>query len=301
MRRLPFQAIEAFVVVARSLSLTQAAAGMALTVPAVSRRIQLLEQELGVKLFQRLPRGLRLTEAGAAYFQALLPAWDTIRAATEAARAPTGRRTLKVSVMPSFAANWLVPRLGRFQARHHGVEIELETSGELVDLRARPDLDCAIRLGKGPWVGLTSQGLLPVDAYAVAAPAFLAEHGPLRHPRDVLRHALIGSHHQPDFWREWFAAADVDAAGCRYRSFDNLQLVYEAAAAGMGIALGIGPVVRPYVQSGRLLRLFPTDLRLSRQFHLVRRQADDPGDGRFAAFRAWLLAEAGADAATPAH
>src|SRR5690349_1016888 len=115
MRRIPLGPIEAFVVVARSQSLAKAAVAMRLTVPALSRRIHQLEADLGTPLFHRQPRGLRLTEAGEAYFASLAPAWEAIHGATEAARRRPN--TLKLSIMPSFAANWLVPRLGRFQSR----------------------------------------------------------------------------------------------------------------------------------------------------------------------------------------
>jgi LysR family glycine cleavage system transcriptional activator len=290
MSRLPFQSIEAFVVVARSLSLTAASTAMNLTVPALSRRIQILEQHLGVRLFRRLPRGLSLTEAGAAYFRAVEPGWEAVREATEAARVGLRRGPIRVSVMPTFAANWLMPRLARLPVRAGGMEVALETSSELVDLHARPDLDCAIRLGAGPWTGLVSQAFLPVDAYVVASPGFLRDNGPLRHPGDVLRHLLIGSHHQPDFWREWFQLTGIDAEGCRYRSFDNLHVAYEATAAGMGVALGLDPVVRPYLDSGRLERVFPDNVRSFRSFHLVVR----PGGSRpLDRFRDWLFAEAG--------
>lgn len=278
--------------VARVLSLARAASAMNLTVPALSRRIQMLERDLGVPLFHRLPRGLSLTEAGAAYAATLAPAWDAVCSATEAARMRARRRTIRVSVMPTFAANWLMPRLARFHADHAGVEVELETSADPVDLRARPDLDGAIRLGKGPWTGVDSEHLLPVDAFPVASPGFLDGRAPARAPRDLLSHVLIGSNHQPDFWREWFAPAGIDAADGRYRSFDNLQLVHEAAAAGLGIAIGLDPVVRPYLESGRLRRVLPEAVRLPRHFHLVRRQGGQAAEQPFALFRDWLFDEA---------
>lgn len=177
MRKLPLRSIEAFVVTARTLSLAKAAVILNITVPAVSRRIQILERDLGMQLFQRLPRGLGLTDAGEKYFAALGPSWETICNATEAARVTAHRRSVKVSVMPTFAANWLVPRLARFHARHAQSEIELETSSEFVDLEARLDLDCAIRLGSGRWTGLDTQRLLPLDAYPVAARSFLQRRG----------------------------------------------------------------------------------------------------------------------------
>ncbi|HVY15655.1 MAG TPA: LysR substrate-binding domain-containing protein, partial [Rhodopila sp.] len=296
MQRLPLGPMEAFVAVARSGSLARAAVAMNLTVPALSRRVRLLEAHLGVRLFRRLPRGLGLTEAGQAYFAILGPAWDRMQAATEAVRDQGRRRTIRVTTMPTFAANWLMPRLVRFPSGRSGVEVELHTSADLEDLHARPDLDCAIRLGRGPWPGLTCEPLLPVHAFPVASPAFADTLGPSRTPADLSRQPLIETHHQPAFWREWFAAAQPaagtgpDAAPRGRHRFDNLQLVYEAAAAGMGIALGLDPAVRPYLDSGRLKRLLPDSVRLPRDFHLVRRR-DGPADDRcFRLFRDWLHA-----------
>ncbi len=295
MRRLPLGAMEAFVTVARCGSLAQAAPAIGLTVPALSRRIRQIEAYLGTPLFRRLPRGLALTEAGTAYHAALAPAWEALQQATEAARDQGRRQAIRLSVMPSFAANWLLPRLAGFQARHGGIEVEIETSAELADLRARPELDAAIRLGHGPWPGLESESFLPVHGVPVASPGFRAA---LREPRDLLRCQLIGSHHQAEFWQEWFAAAGIAAVPAGCRSFDNLQLVYEAAAAGMGIALGLDGVVQPYLASGRLHPLLPAPLRLRRQFHLVRRPGRGPRDRSLAMFRDWLVEEAGAFAAS---
>ncbi len=291
MKRLPLLPIEAFVATARALNLTRAAAQMSLTVPALSRRIQLLEHHLGTKLFHRLPRGLSLTEAGRMYFNAIAPSWDRVAEATEQARIPARAKALRVGVMPTFAANWLVPRLGQFHSRYPGVEVELETSPDIIDLPARPDIDCVIRLGQGPWEGTMGEQLLPVDAYPVASPDFIADAPPVAHARDLLHQPLIGSSHQPDFWREWFGGAGIELVQAPQRSFDNLQLVYEASASRMGIAIGLDPLVRPYLDSGRLRRLFPSSVRLSRSFHLLRRSRESDA-GAFLVFRDWLRSEA---------
>lgn len=272
-------------VVARCESLAAAALAMGLTVPALSRRIRQLEAELGVALFRRLPRGLALTEAGAAYFAALAPAWENMRAATEAARDGARRDAITLSVIPSFAASWLVPRLPRFQARHRPA-VALRTEAAVVDLAARRELDCAIRLGKGPWPGLVGEVLLPALAFPVAQPGQAA-------PRDahaLRRTPLIGTDHQLAFWGEWFAAQGIAEAPAAYRSFDNLLVAYEAAAAGMGIALGLDAVVRPFLESGRLVQLAPA-VRLPRSFHLLRRR-EAPAPRGFGVFREWLLDEA---------
>jgi LysR family glycine cleavage system transcriptional activator len=296
MRRLPLKDIEAFVAVARARSLARAAIVMNLTVPALSRRIQQLEAALDVRLFERLPRGLALTEVGRDYYAALDPAWEAMTRATDMTCARPQRNRVTVSVMPTFAANWLIPRLQRFQARHRTIEIVVRTSAEIEDLDARPEFDCAIRLGHGPWPGVASEPLLPVHAVPVASPEFVAKGCALRHPRDLLDHRLIGTQHQIEFWQEWFAAKGTDVTPEDCVAFDNLQVVYEAASAGMGIALGLAPVLQPFVATGRLVPLFADQVRLPRQFHLVRRDAARPRRG-FALFRDWLFAEANAFAA----
>ncbi|NPU67244.1 LysR family transcriptional regulator [Bradyrhizobium sp. 83012] len=291
MRRLPLRDIEAFVAVARAGSLAQAALTMNLSVPALSRRIQQLEAGLAVRLFERQPRGLALTAAGDKYFAALDPAWRSMTLATEALR-KRDHAGLTVSVMPTFAANWLIPRLQRFLARHSAVQIVLQTSAEIEDLNARSELDCAIRLGRGPWPGVTSEPLLAVDAVPVLSPQLRDRYDSPRHPHDLVNARLIGTDHQIEFWAEWFAASGIDAVPTDCLVFDNLQVVYEAASAGMGIALGLDPVVRPFIDAGRLVPLFAERVRLPRQFHLVRRR-DAGGKARdFAVFRDWLFAEA---------
>lgn len=294
MSQLPLRSIEAFVVVARAGNLVQAAARLSITVPAVSRRIQILERYLGAKLFDRQPRGLSLTEAGEKYFSELGPAWDCVWKATIAATSLARRDAFKVSVMPTFAANWLVPRLARSRLRLAGLEVEIETSPDIAELRERDDLDCAIRLGRGPWQGTVGQRLLPIKAYPVASPDFVARKR-LKSPADLARQTLIGSNHQPDFWPEWFRLAGIGFGQGPYKSFDNLQLVYEAAAADLGIAIGLDPLVRPYLKSGRLVRLWPGDVTLSRSFHLVRR-TDRVESDRFDLFRSWLMGEVAAAA-----
>jgi LysR family glycine cleavage system transcriptional activator len=193
--------------------------------------------------------------------------------------------------MPTFAANWLIPRLQHFRAMHRSIEIEVRTSAEIEDLNARPELDCAIRLGRGPWPGLVCEPVLPVHAVPVASPEFIAGGCAPGHPRDLLDRRLIGTLHQAEFWQEWFAAKGIDCAPRDCVAFDNLQVVYEAASAGMGIALGLAPVVRPFLATGRLVPLFADQVRLPRQFHLVLREGAKRAHG-LTLFRDWLFAQA---------
>jgi len=123
----------------------------------------------------------------------------------------------------------------------------------------------------------------------VAAPGYVASDR-LHTLDDLTGHTLIGSNHQPDFWPEWFRLTGGAFRADAYKSFDNLQLVYEAAAAKLGVAIGLDPLVRPYLASGRLVRLWPQSVTLSRSFQLVRR-ADRGVDRRFNTFRRWLRSE----------
>jgi LysR family transcriptional regulator, glycine cleavage system transcriptional activator len=285
----PLRAIEAFVLAAQHLSITRAAEELGLSVPATSRRIHALEADLGVRLFRRLHRALALTKAGETYRDRLAPAFAEIRAASEAVRAPTRRRTLRINLLQSFAANWLMPRLPRFQALHPELRIELETETATIDLAAREDVDVAIRLGEGPWPGLAAERLITPEVFPVCAPALRRR---LRRIDDLARFTWLGSRHLPRSWAEWAdAVGHPELTPKAIQDFDNLQLLYEAATGGLGIALGIDVIVAPYLADGRLVAPFPQRVRRSRAYWLVCRKAERDRPP-IRAFRDWILGEA---------
>jgi len=285
----PLRAVEAFVLAAEHLSITRAAAVLGLSVPATSRRIRALEADLGVRLFRRLHRALALTEAGATYRDRLAPAFAEIRAASAALRAPPRRRVLRLNLLQSFAASWLVPRLPRFQALHPDLRIELETETAMVDLAAREDIDAAIRLGEGPWPGLAAVRLMTPEMFPVCAPALRRR---LRRLDDLAGFTWLGSRHLPRSWAEWTAAVGRPALRPQStQDFDNLQLLYEAACGGLGVALGIDVVVAPYLADRRLVAPFPHRVRRSRAYWLVCRKAERERPA-IRALRDWLLDEA---------
>ncbi len=178
----PFKAIEAFVVAARALSFTEAASVLNITVPAVSRRVQTLESNLGVPLFQRKPRALGLTQAGESYLSELEPAIDAIRRASHCARARTRLCSVRLSLPASLAANWLVPRLHHFHAAHRGIRVELESDGEHFKARDASEhdklnegeADIVIRLSNGNWPGLRTARLLDLKGFPVCSPSLIA-------------------------------------------------------------------------------------------------------------------------------
>jgi LysR family transcriptional regulator, glycine cleavage system transcriptional activator len=291
----PFKSIETFVVAARALSFTEAASTLHLTVPAVSRRIQALETELGISLFQRTHRVLRLTETGAAYLSQLVPAIETIRSASDRIRSKSRGHSLKVSLPASLAANWLVPRLPRFHAEHRGIELELESTNGSSDLD-ESGVDTAIWLGTGNWPGLRAERLLDVDAYPVCSADFLAGNPSLRAVSDLAKFPLLGIAGQQDLWSEWLRAAQVAGPARVRRAFDNFHLLYRAAASGLGIALGIDAIVRPYIADGQLVRPFDVSFKLTKRYYVVCRSADW-ARRPISTFREWLMAEAAGDGA----
>lgn len=291
-KRMPsFKSIEAFVVVARALSFTEAASALHLTVPAVSRRIKSLETELGVSLFHRKPRALQLTEAGESYLSHLAPAIETIRHASDRVRGHSHGHSLKVSLPASLAANWLVPRLPSFHAKHRGIQIELQSMNGCADLDAS-ETDLAVWPGTGDWPGLRAQRLLDMDAYPVCGADFLGAGQPLRSLDDLLQCPLLGIAGQEDFWPEWLRAAGVVGPARVQQVFDNFHLLYQAAASGLGVALGVDVIVGPYLEASQLVRPFDVSFRLAKGYYVVCRSSDWT-QRPIGTFRQWLMTQAG--------
>ncbi len=288
----PFKSIEAFVAAARLLSFTQAAAMLHLTVPAISRRVRALELDLGVALFWRTHRALELTEAGQAYLTRLAPAIDTIRRASEGLRGGAHGNSLTVSVPASLAANWLVARLPAFQAAHRDIDVELRSMNGHGDLDGS-EADLAIWPGTGDWEGLRAERLLDMDAYPVCSADFLDAHPALRHMRDLAACPLLGIAGQQEAWNAWLQAAGIADRPQIRSAFDNFHLLYRAAASGLGVALGVDVIVRPYLEQGLLVRPFDVSFKLMKGYYVVCR-SDDWMQPPISVFRQWLTEQAGA-------
>jgi LysR family glycine cleavage system transcriptional activator len=294
----PLKSIEAFMAVAKTQSFTQAAAALYVTVPAISRRIQALETELGVKLFRRMHHNVSLTDAGAAYAAKLAPAIRQIREAGETIRStPQREQTLKINLLQSFAAQWLLPRLPRFYAEWPAIDVVLETTADIVNFDLH-DVDVAIRLCRTEErAGLHYERLIEPDIFPVCSPELLPDGVPFRDPDDLLRQNFLTCSRLTDMWPQWLRSMRMDpnAAPRRTLIYDDLQLLYEAAAGGMGVAMGIDVMVQRFIQEGRLVAAYGHQLRFARGFHVVCRTSDlDRPVVR--AFRRWLLAEARGDA-----
>ena len=292
-RRLPpLNALRAFECAARHLSFTKAADELHVTQAAISHQIKGLEEWLGMPLFRRMNRALILTEAGQSYLPPVRDALDTLSQATEQLFRKDGSGALTISTMPSFAAKWLVMRLGRFQNRHPDVEVRLHTTSQMVDF-AQQDVDIAIRFGAGNWPGLRSERLLTEDIFPVCSPALLNGDRPLRTPEDLRHHTLL---HDDYFitWRTWAEAAGVTGVDAtRGPRFDDSALLLQAATEGTGIALARGVLVANDIAAGRLVRLFDIHLPGNYAYYVVA-PPHYHSRPKVKAFRDWLFEEAAA-------
>ena len=298
-RRLPpLNALRAFEAAARHLSFTRAADELHVTQTAISHQIKGLEERLGVRLFRRLPRGLVLTEEGQRYLPPVREAFDRIAAATARLTTAGAGGSLTVSALPSFAAKWLVPRLGRFRAAHPDLDLRISASSQLVDF-ARDDVDVGIRMGRGSYPGLRVDRLFGESMVPVCSPELLSGPHPLRRPDDLRHHVLLhdDDHSGWQLWLELAGVEDVDAS--RGPIFTDSAMVVQAAAEGQGVALARSVLAAGDLAAGRLVQPFAVSLQHDLAYYLVSPEAtaEQP---RIRAFRAWLLAEAAAQAAATA-
>jgi LysR family transcriptional regulator, glycine cleavage system transcriptional activator len=277
--RLPsLRAVEIFVAAGRTLSFATAASEMSLTPSAISRRIQNLERDLGVPLFVRFNRRVELTEAGARFLNAAGQAIDLIEQASGSLRPRRERGVLRLSTLQSLTSTWLLPRLVTFRQQRPDIDIQIETSAELADL-ASGAFDAAIRFGEGKWPGLAAERLFPTRGFAVASP----NHWRCGEPAstETLGHAtFLEVAHVPDLWPQYLAGLGFQGYQPRQRhTFDNLQVLHEAAANGLGIALTTRELVEAYLTTGRLAPAFsnaPVTLRQSYYFVCRKDRRDEP-------------------------
>lgn len=289
-------ALRAFEAAARRGSFARAAAELNVTPAAVSQQIRNLEAFLGVALFRREGRAIALTDAGAAGLERLGAAFALMGEAADVMRQSAARARVHVTAPPAFAAKWLAPRLGRFEAERPDVELWISADHGLVDLDAGR-ADVAVRYGAGSYRGLDAALLMTEHVAPVCAPDYFDDPGAVT-AGDVVAARLLHdaspetSEDGAD-WTFWVEARGVGGfvpgGGAR---FDQAALVLDAAAAGRGVALGRRALVRADVVSGRLVAVVPGGgVALSAGYHVITSRARRPSS-EAAAFVDWLRAEA---------
>lgn len=302
MARLPsLETLRIFAVAARHLSFTKAADELHLTQSAISHRVRTLEEELGVRLFNRLTRRIELTHPGQALAQRVNQAVGDITRAVADLNPAGGAMRLTVTMGPSVASRLLVPRLPQFLARNPDIELQLISDPRLFDLRAA-GVDLAIRFGRGTYPGYAVTKLMPDFVVPVCSPRFIARHGPVATIEELLELPLLHD-----------SSADADGSGSDWRSwldyhgrpeaavhdgqrFSDARLVVEAAVHGLGVGLARASLTSDHLANGILVcplrRVAPTSFA----YYLVG-LPEAASLEKIVRFSRWLQAEAAATVA----
>lgn len=295
--RLPsLDTLRVFTVAARHLSFTKAANELHLTQSAVSHRVCALEDELGMQLFNRFTRRLELTPAGRSLAQRVDRAVGDIAHAVADLDEESDERRLTVTMSPSLASRWLVPRLPRFHARNPDIELQVLADPNLLDLRSAR-IDVALRFGRGAYPGYAAAMLMPDSVFPVCSPSLIAKHGPVTSIEALLDLPLLhdssseGDGSGSD-WRSWLdhlGRRDLDPNnGQRY---SQAGLLIEAAIFGLGVALGRASLVSDLVADGTLVCPLPLAAPTAFSYYLLA-LPEAAAQPKIVRFREWLQAEA---------
>ena len=300
----PLSALRAFEAVARRLSFARAADELHVTKAAVAQQVRALEEEIGAPLVERSGRGIVLTEAGAAGAPALAEGFAALARAARAMRAAKGRPFLVINSSPSFAATWLVGRIGKFKARHPEIDVLLDANlnDDKLDLGAA---DALIRWGAGDFPRLATTLLFKESVFPVCSPQLIASAGPLKAPGDLKGHTLLHLESSPAYpswptWSDWLKAAgakDVDATHGVW--LNNMAMAMRAAAHGQGVALSSFAIAADELAAGRLVAPFPTSVETPFGYYFLCRP-EEAGTARIKALREFLVKEAELSTAEPA-
>lgn len=283
--QLPLNALRAFDAAARHLNFTRAAIELCVTPSAVSHHVAQLEQRLATRLFNRLPRGLALTDDGQALVPVVADAFDRVAATLDRYSGGRFQQALNIGVVGTFATGWLLERLDGFAAAHPHIDLRVSINNNRVDL-AGEALHFAIRFGDGAWHGTHAEPLLAAPLAPLCTPAVAQR---LQGASDLTRETLLRSYRANE-WAGWFAAAGVPAPAPRGAMFDSSAVMVAAAASGLGVALAPPAMFTRDLASERLVQPFAITVDAGRYWltHLLSRKRDPA----MQAFRDWLLAEA---------
>ncbi|WP_152047374.1 LysR family transcriptional regulator [Aureimonas psammosilenae] len=285
---LPLNALRAFEASARHRNFTKAAIELCVTQGAVSHQVKALESLLGVVLFERLPRGLMLTQEGETLLPTLRDAFDRIAGTLQRFDGGQYREVVRVGAVGTFAVGWLLPRLGQFRERHPFIDLRLSTNNNRVDMAAE-GLDLSIRFGAGAWHGLNAVSVLNAPFTPLCAPVIARR---LSGEPSALVHETLLRSYRADEWTTWFAAAGLSEPA-PHRStivFDSSLAMMEAAVQGAGVALAPPLMFARQLDAGAIVRPFAAETVLGGYW--LTSQQTRPVTGAMSAFRDWLLGSA---------
>src|SRR5437660_6601476 len=253
--------------------------------------VHLLEQRLGVALFERKANRLAMTAAGRAYQSGLTPIFDALASLTAQVTASSSVRVLTIGVGPTFAMRWLIPRLADFRREEPDIDVRITTGGAAAPFGE--DWSCGITLGDGEWPGLVAEPLFAADLLPVCAPRLARE---LKRPADLKGPSLLRVAHATEDWPLWLKAAGIARTTARGPEFGYYGQALQAAVDGLGVAMGIRPYIDDDLAAGRLVAPFALTVPKGMRWYLVYRSFQT-GQRDFAAFRRWIIHAAAGPAA----
>ncbi len=259
-------ALRIFESAARHGNFTRASAELFVTQGAVSRQIKQLEQELGCDLFLRQGPKVQLTQDGEQFYRVVEEALTLIRRGASRIRRHGVEEKLTVSLLPSYAHNWLIPRLPSLEKACPSIKLNLSLSYESIDFSQDPSIDAAVRLGRGVWPHLFAYKLSDHLLTPVCSPA-VAE--TLKQPEDLKNHRLVVEPEGFDEWARWLKVARVDASQSKKLHLDDFNLQILAAVEGQGVSLCREAFVANEIASGRLVKPFDIQVLAHFQYYFV--------------------------------
>jgi len=288
----PLNSLKAFESAARHLSFTKAADELFVTQAAVSHQIKSLESYLSIKLFHRKNRSLLLTEEGQSYFQDLRDIFVHMQDATDRLMAMGAKGAITVATPPSFASQWLVPRLYQFSALHSDIDVRIKAI-DLDEGFLDDSVDIAVYYGKGNWQGLHSVKLLSEYLTPMCSPLLLQSSKPLRNLHDLSKHTLLHDNTRAA-WKNWLQSFNIKGINVNHGPiFSHTMLVLQAACLGQGVALSDTVLAKPDIDSGRLICPFDEMIESKLSHYLVCRESQAE-QSKIKVFSDWMLEQVAA-------
>ncbi len=291
-RRLPpLNALRVFTVAARAGSFTLAAQELQVSQGAVSRQVAHLEEFLGLKLFERHHRLLKLTPEGAEYAVAMGVAFDQMVQGTQRLWRSQRNQSLRLKIFPTLAIRWLVPRLGGFHVLHPDIDVQITTSMQAAQLD-REEIDLTVVSHMSPAKGLQQDPLFEVELLPVCSRHLLDRLSPIPRPEDLVNQILLHVVTRPEDWKRWFEGVGITTPiALGGLKFGDSALLYQAASNGAGFAMAQSRFVEDDLATGRLVSPCPKRIATGETYYLVT-LAESASSPAIVAFREWILSEA---------
>tara|TARA_R110002096_G_scaffold426421_1_gene636176 strand:+ start:67116 stop:67970 length:855 start_codon:yes stop_codon:yes gene_type:complete len=279
----------AFEASARNGSFTSAAQELNLTQGAISRQVSALEAQLGVKLFNRIKKSIKLTEVGESYAEEIAVALRNIRNASLNAVSDTQGQTLNLAILPTFGMRWLMPRFPDFLEKNPQITVNFTSKLSPFDF-SNENLHSAIHFGHPDWPGTVGTFLMNEEAVPVAAPSFIGDHT-VRNAAEIRDMPLLHIETRPKAWADWFNQNGLTPPANRGMILEQFTMVTQAAVAGMGVAMLPHFLIKTELERGELEMLMDIPLKNSAGYYLITPKSHE-SYAPVVALREWLLEQA---------